>query len=78
MTDPAQIARRLSKAQQAYMTTKAVWRQPATWAESRWMTFPPPNTHRVLVQMGLVTINGRLTPLGLAVRTELEKPNASA
>lgn len=74
MTDPAQIAKGLSEAQKAYMTTRAVWRQPATWADSRWMTFPPPNTHRVLMQKGLVTSNGCLTnPLGLAVRAELEK-----
>jgi hypothetical protein len=63
MTDAKQIARSLSKAQRAYMTTKAVWQQPETWAESRWMTFPPPNTHRVLSQMGLVTITGCLSTL---------------
>lgn len=73
MTDAAQIARSLTKAQRDCMTVKAEWRKPTTWAQHRWMTFPPPNTHRALINIGLVTSNGCLTDFGLAVRNELGK-----
>lgn len=67
---PEQIAKGLTKAQRAYMTVKA---EPTVWAQERWMTFPPSNTHRVLMERGLVDRSGRITPLGLRLRAHLEK-----
>lgn len=62
---------RLSKAQKEYLTVKAEWKKPRPWAEARWMTFPPPNVHRVLNREGLVDGVGQITGLGAAAREEL-------
>lgn len=35
-------------------------------------TYPPPNTHRVLMRLGLVMDNGCLLPLGMRVRAALD------
>lgn len=62
---------KLTKAQRAYLTDKAEWRDPTGYYGHRWMTFPPSNTHRVLMRLGLVDGSGMLTRLGLQVRTYL-------
>jgi hypothetical protein len=65
----------LSEAQKRYMTAKAELCKPDHWQDMCWMTFPPTNVHRVLIRFGLTEENGRLTPLGLAVRVRLEEGN---
>ena len=73
MTDIEKLAGSLSEAQRAYLTTKAQWRQPRIYSQSRWMTFPPSNTHRVLCEQGLTNRGGQILDLGLRVREYLEK-----
>jgi len=75
--DVEAIARRLSKAQRAYLTDQAVWQAPAAWAAKRWMTFPPGNTHRVLCALGLTDRAGQIRELGLAVRSFLASKEQS-
>jgi len=75
MSDVATIARRLTKAQRAYLTDKAVWQSPAIGHEKRWMTFPPSSTHRVLCQLGLADLAGQISPIGIALRIFLANPD---
>lgn len=75
MTDVDSIVAGLSEAQKMWLTTKAEFRKPTAWAERRWMTFPPHNTHKVLVRLGLVNDIGAITETGLAIRTKLEADN---
>ena len=65
----------MSEAQKRYMTVKAEFRKPVSWAAKRWMTFPPANVHRVLMRLGLVDRSGQILPLGLAVRARLGASN---
>jgi len=74
--DIDRIVRGLTKAQKAYLTTKAEWKKPACWAQERWMTFPPAGVHRVLMRLCLVSKAGSLLGLGLAVRARLEDGEA--
>lgn len=67
----AEISRKLTKAQKAYMSELTSWQAPAVWAAKRWMTFPPLATHRVLISLGLVDRSGQLLPDGLAIRAHL-------
>ena len=71
MTNPSpeEVADRLSEAQRRYMTTEAC-DPPFLGADI--MTFPPPNTHEVLMRLGLVRSIGVITPFGLCVRAILE------
>lgn len=71
MTDPAQIAKSLTRAQREYLTSKAQWRRPICWAQERWMAFPPPNTHTVLCRLGLTDRSGQILDTGLAVRAHI-------
>lgn len=73
MTDPAEIAAKLTRSQREHMTALAEWRSPAAWADKRWMTFPPPNTHMVLQRLGLVDSSGQILDLGLTVRAVLQE-----
>ena len=75
MTDVDSIVAGLSEAQKMWLTTKAEFRKPTAWAERRWMTFPPLNTHKVLMRLGLVGGFGTITETGLAVRAKLEADN---
>lgn len=68
-----EIARGLSKAQRAYLTTKAEFRRPLAQAQERWMTMPPRVTHDVLMRLGLADRSGQLSELGLAVRAHLQE-----
>ena len=65
------IAKGLTKAQKAYLTVKAEWRDPTGYYGSRWMTFPPSNTHSVLMRLGLVDGCGLIREPGLRVRAHL-------
>ncbi len=67
MTDEqiARVAAGLSKAQKAYLTTKA------EWLRERWMTYPPNATHQVLREMGLVGPGGTILETGLRVRAHI-------
>lgn len=67
------IAGELTKAQRSYLTDKAQWARPKAWAQERWMTFPPRNTHMVLQRLGLVDGVGQIRDIGLAVRTILQQ-----
>ena len=71
MTDPHAIAKSLSKAQRRYLTTQAHQRDPYGDGRARWMTFPPRNTHDVLMRLGLVDGVGLIRDCGLAVRAVL-------
>jgi|GEM_PF-6755049 len=71
MTDLEQIAKGLTRAQKAYLTTKA--RHEFVWGEWRWMTYPPTNTHTILHKLGLVLAVGMITDLGMQVRNLLQK-----
>ena len=68
---PEQIAAGLSEAQRRYLTTQAVWAKPRVYSQERWMTFPPPATHRVLMEKNLVDAVGQIRGLGLSVRQYL-------
>lgn len=68
-----QIASKLSKTQKAYLADKAELRNPYRDGEKRWMSFPPPNTHRVLQRLGLIDRCGLISEKGLIVRTYLQK-----
>lgn len=74
MTNPdiAKIAEGLTKAQREYLTSRAQWKKPTCWAQERWMTFPPANTHRVLMAQNLVDASGQIREMGLAVRQHLQ------
>jgi hypothetical protein len=79
MTDDiAKIAASLSKAQRAYLTVKAEWRDPTGSYGMRWMTFPPRNTHDVLMRSGLVDGCGLIRENGLAVRAYLQENTDAA
>ena len=71
MTDVAEIAAGLTKAQRAYLTTNAMQRDPYGEGRARWMTFPPSNTHGVLQRLGLVDGVGLIRKTGLTVREYL-------
>ena len=77
MTDPAQIARGLSKAQRAeVISLSSEWTQRRWGQEAPWIVWLPPS---LLEQATPTRINFqrlRLTPLGLAVRAELDKNSA--
>lgn len=76
MSGAQEIAGKLTKAQRAYLTDRAEWRDPTGHYGKRWMTFPPRNTRDVLMRLGLVD-GWSLTPLGLEVRRILmEQDNA--
>lgn len=70
---PEDIAASLSEAQKRYLSDQAFMRRPAPCLEARLMTFPPRNTHRVLIERGLVHHTGEILPLGLVVRSHLLK-----
>ena len=72
-TEIARIAAGLSKAQRAYLTEKAEWRDPTGYYGEKWMTFPPRSTHDVLMRLGLVDRSGGVLELGLAVRDYLKE-----
>ncbi|MXO67746.1 hypothetical protein GRI72_02725 [Altererythrobacter marinus] len=67
----AEIAAGLTKAQRRWLTTEAGQRDPYGTGSERLMTFPPPNTHRVLRKHGLVDKVGLISDLGLSVRSHL-------
>ena len=77
-TEAERIAATLTKAQRAYLTVKAVWRDPTGFSGERWMAFPPPNTHSVLMRLGLMDQKGSIKPLGFEVRTILERKSDEA
>lgn len=68
MTRAQEIAGKLTKAQRAYLTDRAEWRDPTGYYGKRWMTFPPRNTHDVLMRLGLVDGCGLIRETGLEVR----------
>lgn len=73
MTDVAAIAAGLTKVQRTYLTVRAF--RPGNWStgiEERLHTYPPSNTHQVLIRLGLVGSSGCILPLGLAVRAALD------
>ena len=72
MTDAKQIAAGLTAAQRASMTRRAVIADNDRTGVAGRHTFQRFPTHEVLVRKGLIDPSGRLTPLGLAVRRELE------
>jgi len=63
----------LSPAQERYLLS-AEWRSPDGFSDRCCMTFPPPNTHRVLMREGLVDQDGVVTKRGLDVRLNLIAP----
>jgi len=69
--DAAAIAAQLSGAQRAWIGKLACWKQPALGHPPRWMTFPPANTHRVLIAKALCDRSGQISKLGLAIRAHL-------
>lgn len=69
--DLAEIAGKISKAQRAYLTTKAEWRSPDGYQAKRWMSHPPIATHRVLMALHLIDRCGQISTLGIAVRDYL-------
>lgn len=73
MSEAEKVAAGLTKAQRAYMTHKAEWRDPTGYYGMRWMTFPPRNTHDVLIRLGLVDRCGLISEAGLEVRAILER-----
>ena len=66
-----EIVRKLTKAQREYLTTKAEFLRPAHWGSKQWMTFPPKNTHDVLMRHGLVKRSGKITAVGRVIRRRL-------
>lgn len=74
MTDEqiAEIAGKLTEAQKRYLCERAEWRKPTAYDPPRWMTFPPPSTHRALMRLELVDGCGQIRTSGLAVRNYLE------
>lgn len=73
------VAAKLTKAQRLYLTRYARFKSPAIGHERRWMTFPPRNTHGVLIRLGLVDGCGQISPFGLeaaaAIRSTLTDAN---
>jgi hypothetical protein len=70
MTDRSEaerVAKGLTKAQKRWLLAAQ-----DIWPEF-WFTFPPSNTCRVLHRLELWRWDGRLTPLGLAVRAILQE-----
>jgi len=75
MTDRSEaerVVKGLSKAQRCWLVERAKWRSPSNYCPPRWMTFPPSNTHRVLMERGLMDRGGQILTLGLAVRAILQ------
>lgn len=71
MTNIPALAAKLSEAQRAYMTVKAMWEKPRPRSQARWMTRPPVGTGRVLVRLDLIDRYGDLSDLGLAIRQHI-------
>ena len=79
MTDAAKIARGLTKAQREALCTRPRATHPAVWGDvemycivHRMQTFNA-LYYRGLIDIGASDTVARLTPLGLAVRAELER-----
>jgi hypothetical protein len=68
--DIAKIAAGLTKAQRGYLTKGVVY---SAYEPDRLATYPPPNTHAVLMRLDLVKRCGAVTPLGLAVRNHIQQ-----
>lgn len=56
----------LSEAQRSWMASAM-----PTWEGGPVFTYPPTNTHRVLMRLGLVDSSGMLSEPGVAVRAHL-------
>lgn len=63
------IARKLTKPQRRWIKGA----RPSRFLSGTFVTYPPPNTHGVLVKLGVSEKCGDLTSLGLEVRKLLQE-----
>jgi len=79
MTDPAEIARKLSKAQRFAVEHARHWEGNGVWNPAGIYLYADKRVRHNLVRLGIIRDylreNNRLTPLGLAVRQAIQEEN---